>query len=243
MVYFDCNLHLEQFSSPISVLKEYLHYNVENIINLCNSDKDFYFLKELIPQKYKVLFGIGLHPNINYSQMQTETILKIIQDDVEIIGECGLDFTNNINSINTQISNLKIQLEIAEKGNKIIIIHMRRAENKIIEILDTYKLKYVIFHWYSGPILEMKKLLERGYYFSYNNCILYYTKYSDYLEKIPLTKILLESDAPYSYNDRITQPYDFPKIIEFISKIKSKNIEIVKEILNQNFKKIFGNLF
>ena len=243
MKFFDCNLHLDQFKSPLSVIKEYLYFNIKNIVSLCDDIDSFTFLNQLLSLKKNVFLGIGLHPNKKYSEFEIRSILDLIKEKVDIIGECGLDFLRKINSIKVQFRYLIQQLKIAEKYDKIVILHVVNAEEEILEILNSFNLNFVIFHWYSGNIQYIEKILENGYYFSFNKCVINFKKYQKYISKIPINRLLLESDAPYKYKGSITKPEDFPKIIETIANIKLIDVDQVSKIIFNNSKSIFMNKY
>ena len=152
-----------------------------------------------------------------------------------------MDFLRKINSIKVQFRYLIQQLKIAEKYGKIVILHVVNAEEEILEILSSFNLNFVVFHWYSGNIQYIEKILENGYYFSFNKCIINFKKYQKYISKIPINRLLLESDAPYKYKGTITKPEDFPKIIETIANIKLIDVDQVSKILYSNSKSIFIN--
>jgi len=239
MNFFDCNIHLDQFASPKSVLREILYFNIKKVVSLSNSSSAFNFLNELFGNQKEVLLGVGLHPNKSYSIQETRKIIHIMKCKVRIIGECGLDFYSKNNIFKKQIENLQSQFEIAEKYDKILILHVRKAEDKILEIIDSYNLNNVVFHWYSGPVRLIEKFLERDIYFSFNKCILVNKKYFEIIFKIPMDSLILESDAPFKYRGLVTNPSDFPLIANKISEIKSIEIESVNRQLNCNFKEIF----
>ncbi|MHA1756167.1 MAG: TatD family hydrolase [Promethearchaeota archaeon] len=240
MNFYDCHIHLDQFSSPKSALRENLYFNVKKVVSLCDSSSAFNFLTELFIDQKEVLFGVGLHPNKSYSLNELKKITNLMKYKVGIIGECGLDVLKKDNDIKNQLDNLRIQLEIAEKYEKILILHIRGAEKMILEILDSYKLKKVIFHWYSGPKKLLDKFMEKNLYFSFNKCIFYSRKYIEYIKMIPIKKLLLESDAPYKFRGIITHPSDFPNITKKIAEIKSIEEKSTIIYLNNNFESIFN---
>lgn len=240
MLYSDCNLHLDSFQSPLSILKENFFFNVNKINNLCQSIYSYNYISSLVKQEKSVLLGIGLHPNIKYNPKEKLEILSLMRNEVKIIGECGLDFISKINSKKKQLENLYEQLEIANKNRKIIVLHIRNAEEEILEILNSFSIANIIFHWYSGSIYYLKKLVNRNYYFAFNNCVLYSEKYQKYIKEIPLQKILLESDAPIKFKGKITRPEDFPKIISNIAKIKGIDFLVVQRKILETFNSIFA---
>ena len=82
-------------------------------------------------------------------------------------------------------------MQLLSKKNKIVSVHSRRAEKVLFEMLITYGIKNVIFHWYSGALSLIPKIVEHGYYFSVNEKM---TKTNSGIEII----ILTETDAPFN---------------------------------------------
>lgn len=241
MKLFDCNLHLDQYPSPLSVINEYFHFNIRHMVTLCDNIESYNFLNQILIEKKNILIGIGLHPNRKYLIAEIKQILNIIKREVKIIGECGLDFLRMINTKKTQFTYFTKQLKIAEKHDKTVILHIVNAEKEALEILSSFKLKFVIFHWYSGSKVFINKIINNGFYFSFNKCIISFKKYQDYLKEIPIDRLLLESDAPFDYKGIITKPEDFAEIVKTIAKIKAINTKQCLRILYNNFKSIFLN--
>lgn len=239
MQLFDCNLHLDQFKSPISIIKKYNFLNIEHIVSLCDNINSYNYLTQLLYQKKNILLGIGLHPNRKYSKSEIPNVLYFIKEKVRIIGECGLDFKKKINSKKIQYNLLNKQLNITEKYNKILILHVVNAEKEMLELLSTFNLKFVIFHWFSGDFCYIKKILDKGCYFSFNKCIINFKKYQNYISEIPVNRLLIESDAPFKYKGLTTKPEDFPKIVKTIAHIKLLRTDQVSQILFNNYRTIF----
>ena len=56
-----------------------------------------------------------------------------------------------------------------------------------------------ILHWFTGGLSELKAAVENGYYFSVNGSMLKSRRFLDMLPMIPSTRILLETDSPFTY--------------------------------------------
>ena len=130
-------------------------------------------------------------------------------------------------------------MNITEKYNKILILHVVNAEKEMLELLSTFNLKFVIFHWFSGDFCYIKKILDKGCYFSFNKCIINFKKYQNYISEIPVNRLLIESDAPFKYKGLTTKPEDFPKIVKTIAHIKLLRTDQVSQILFNNYRTIF----
>lgn len=81
-------------------------------------------------------------------------------------------------------------------------MHSRRAEKEVIDIIGADFNGKVILHWYSGNMSELNRAIRNNYYFSINGDMLTSKKGRDIVNKIPLDRILIESDAPFTKDTR-----------------------------------------
>jgi len=55
-------------------------------------------------------------------------------------------------------------IALAERTNKPIIIHSRKAEEDAIEMLQSSKLKKIIMHCFGGRKSLVKKIIDNGWF-------------------------------------------------------------------------------
>ena len=122
---------------------------------------------------------------------------------VVAIGECGFDYYR----IKDQGSRIKQQeafvrqIELAHEVKKPLMIHCREAYQDLINILDS-RSKILnspsgVIHFFSGTINDARKLLNMGFSFSFGGVITFARTYDEVINFIPISRILLETDAPY----------------------------------------------
>jgi TatD DNase family protein len=86
------------------------------------------------------------------------------REKVVAIGEIGLDFSySQKQSEDNQIRVLNELLQAAEKLSLPVIMHSRRTAPKIMSILSSFNVKKVLFHWFSGPVELLPKIVENRY--------------------------------------------------------------------------------
>ena len=92
----------------------------------------------------------------------------------------------------------KLVEECNNIGRKILSIHSRRAVKDVFSILgDAFDGK-IVFHWFSGTLNELNIAVNRGYYSSVNPDMFKSKNGKEVIKNMPLVKILLESDAPFT---------------------------------------------
>ena len=135
----------------------------------------------------------------------------------KFIGEVGLDFSKRAHkSKEEQLEVFEFVLESIKKKEKIINLHSSNAEDKVLELLEKYKVKKAIFHWYSGKIGTLNRILDYGYYFSVNESMCKSKKGQNIISKIPKEKVLVETDAPFIKD---VLPYKNFFVYEYLSNL------------------------
>ena len=135
--------------------------------------------------------------------MDLSYIIKEIKNEKKIIGvgETGLDFFYNHSNRVSQIESFEKHVQAAINLNIPIIIHSRNAEDETFQILDNYKnsnLK-ILMHCFTGSQKFADKLLDLNAYFSASGIITFKNslELQETFKKIPIDKLLIETDSPY----------------------------------------------
>ncbi|MBI4448383.1 TatD family hydrolase [Candidatus Woesearchaeota archaeon] len=187
--------------------------------------------------------ALGLHPFLikDLSLEEIEKEIEFIKKNSPIaIGEVGLDFSQGIDE-KKQKAVFEKFLGLAEKLKVPTIIHSRKAEKDVFEILQTTKLKKVIMHCFTGKLNLAKKLEDAGFSFSIPPIINHATQFQRLVEEIRLTSVLSESDAPVLSPEKgkRNEPKSVKIVVEKIAEIKKITFEEAQKIVFINFKKMF----
>ncbi len=195
----------------------------------------------------KIYLSYGLHPQsagwIDIKQCADflETLLQ--QNKLNAIGEAGFDYFTPEFRQHTALQEemFNIQLELALQYNKPMVIHARKANNKLFEYSRQFKkLPAVLFHSFMGPEREAQSLIDHGInaYFSFGKQIMNNNKkVLDCATHLPLKNLLLETDAPFQYlkGEKFTALKDITRIYDGFIKIRQEGKEIIFEKLKENF--------
>ena len=132
-------------------------------------------------------------------------------------------------------------LSLAEKINKPVIVHSRKAEKECIEILETFKIKHIDMHCFGGNFKLVKKIQDNGWIFSIPTNIVRLFHFQKIVEETPMSQLLTETDSPYlsPYPEKRNEPSFVVETIKKISEIKKLDEEEVKKLIYMNFQKIF----
>lgn len=165
------------------------------------------------------------------------------------VGEIGLDFVDikeDKEKIKKDIDLFRKQLKLAKKYNLPVVIHSRKAEKEVIDILEEEfneeKQKKVILHAFGGSRKLLKRALELGYYFSVPPVVVRSSNFQMIVEETPLSQLLTETDSPYLGVNREerNEPKNVIFTIKKIAEIKQISEEEVEKTIYDNYKSLRG---
>lgn len=172
----------------------------------------------------------GIHPTYvpasdHALTQQLDELEALIQAHAGLaIGECGLDFYRDSNPPDAQQRRaFMTQLDLACAYARPVIIHSRAADEQMLPILLDRRPRAVI-HCFSSPWSVASALLDTPVLFSFTGMITYASYNTESIKKLPLDRIMIETDAPYltpqAYKGTPNQPAYVHAVCERIAAIK-----------------------
>jgi len=267
-MFIDTHAHLEypDFESDFDqVINRAKEKKIEKIINVGST---FEGSKNsiLLAKKYKgiIYSSIGIHPHhaidlgrdpYEFSETRTKTLIEALshmakEKEVVAIGEIGLDFfrENSRELRKKQVDLFKSQLAIAVDFNLPIIVHSREAEDDTMTELVKQKNKIDkgVVHCFTGSYNFAKKVLDLGFYVGFTGIITFEksSEIQEVVKKIPLERILLETDAPYlaptPHRGKRNEPSFVIEVAKKIAELKGISLEEVEEATTKSAIDLFG---
>jgi len=186
---------------------------------------------------------IGIHPQfVGENISRFEEIVTSNLDNINGIGEIGLDPTYYDQKENTKMSQIQVfnkMLTIAETYDKPISIHSRNSLDEILSVLSAYNLKKACLHWFDGTPQQLEKSLDLGLYISYGPSIVYSKKKQGLLKLTSEKRLLVETDGPVRYPSCFKNVITLPtstlmSVVRSISEILSLSPKNAIDILEKN---------
>jgi TatD DNase family protein len=150
----------------------------------------------------EVYAAIGHHPNnaTGYDDAITAQLREQARHPRCLaIGETGLDDYRNYAPRPDQERAFAAHIDVARELGKPLVIHTRAAEDDTIETLATRAQGLeVILHCFSMPD-RLDECLEHGWWISFAGNVTYpkAADLAEAAERVPLDRLLVETDAPY----------------------------------------------
>lgn len=234
----DAHVHIDFYDNPTDIVREILNDDISAIFvtHLPELYEKHRAMFENIPQ---VFLAVGFHPILVNEYDFNEQLFKNALNTTRFVGEIGLDYSVG-RSERSKIRQHDIFDKICKYSkNHILSVHSRQAEKEVLDTLVSNGIENAIFHWYTGDKELIPYIIEAGYYFSINPSMLRTNKGKSILRAIPLNKILIETDGPFSkFKGNIVVPRDLKEIYTtFESFYNVKNIE---NIIYDNLMSIIG---
>ncbi len=207
-----------------------------------------------LAHRYPFVFAaVGLHPeDIGRCRPEDlERIEELARDPrVVAIGEIGLDYYNDEASPHdVQKEFLAAQFHLARKLGLPVIIHDREAHEDLRELVRTEGQGVRgVLHCFSGSWEMAEEFLNRGWYFGFGGTSTFKNDHGvrEILSRMPLDRILFETDSPYMAPVPFRGKRNCPLYVEKVAKMAAslKNIPELEmmQIATKNSKNLFFKL-
>lgn len=212
--------------------------SIEPMLALCKDYPDFFHSM------------IGLHPcdvNDDYEEVlgRMKALIPIIKPVG--IGETGIDLHWKQDNLAIQKKSFIEHINWAKEFDLPLIIHARESFKEIFECLDEHDSPELrgVFHCFTGNENEIKKISSyHNFYFGIGGTSTYKKNQDGSIQKIPLEKLVVETDAPFlspvPNRGKRNEPAFIAHTVEFIAKSLGMTFNETAALTTQNAKKLFS---
>ncbi len=205
--------------------------------------------------KEGVFATIGLHPTEAEAAgvFDYEVYKALAQDNKVVgIGECGLDYFHvegNLGDAKIRQKEIFLKhVELAREVGKPLMIHCRNAMSDLVEILNSHKDKLNqnpgILHFFTGTADEAEELARLGFYFTFGGVITFSNDYNAAIARVPLDRILSETDAPYvtpaPNRGKRNEPLYVLEVEKRLAELRGISVESMAGQIMENAARVFG---
>ncbi|MDX9990716.1 MAG: TatD family hydrolase [Anaerolineales bacterium] len=212
--------------------------------------------------------AIGFHPTdaLQWDAASFTALEKLsTSEKVVAIGEIGLDYYWDAAPHDLQRRVLTQQLNLAERANLPVLIHLREAGDAeagdcaadLLKILEEWVIRLRgaahplaegpgVLHSFSGSLQTAEKALDFGFYIGITGPVTY--KNAEMKRQVvaglPLDKVLIETDAPFlapiPRRGKRNEPAFVVHIADKIGEIHKIDPQEVAKITSANAARLFG---
>ena len=213
-----------------------------------------YFSRVLdLSTRHPALYAaLGLHPIVieRHRNEDIERLDEIVQtagDKLVAIGEIGLDLYREHPHFERQQTILDAQLRLAKRHDLPVILHSRRTHDKLAMHLKRIDLpRKGVVHGFSGSLQQAQRFIELGYKIGVGGPITYprASKTRDVMAQLPLSALLLETDAPdmplNGFQGQPNRPEQAARVFATLCELRKETEEAIASALLENTRSVFG---
>ena len=235
----DAHCHLDRFKDPQAVAAQSAGRGVF-LVAVTNLPRHF---REGLPyarQLRGVRLALGLHPLAAGLHSREMGEFERLFSQTSFIGEVGLDFSSRGKaSARRQLESFNRVVRLLKVSPKFVSVHSRRAESDLLGVLAQHKVTGVVFHWYTGGVGTLDRVLRDGHFLSINPAMVRSPRGREIVKRIPPDRLLTETDGPYCrIDDSPAYPWHVELVENYVARLWKKTPAEVREQVWNNFRLI-----
>ena len=205
-----------------------------------------------LAQRYNSLYAaLGLHPIVieqhnDAGLERLEQHLRQRPTRLVAIGEIGLDLYRQDPQFDRQEYFLDAQLRLARDYDLPVILHSRRTHDKLIQHLRRIKIpRCGVVHGFAGSLQQAQAFIAAGYAIGVGGTITYAraSKTRNTIAQLPLTSLLLETDAPdmplHGFQGQPNRPEQVVKVWQTLCELRRETPEEIAATIADNSERLF----
>lgn len=251
-----CHLNFEQLSTQLDdVVRRADLANVGHMLTIGTKLREFEGVRAIAEGYDNIHCSVGIHPHEAEEEGGAVTVEKLVElsnhPKVVAIGETGLDYFYEHSPREEQKHSFRVHIEAARKTGLPLIVHTRDADEDTIEILQEEYAKGPftgVIHCFSSGWEVAEKSMEIGFYISISGIVTFKAaeELRDHVKKIPLDRLLVETDSPYlapvPNRGKTNEPSFVAHTAAKVAELKSVSEEEIADITTSNFFALFNKI-
>jgi len=243
-------LNLERYPKGLSDAIDAAHdRGVVKMLCVCISEHNKEQVLGIAQQYQNVFASVGVHPSdVTDTVVDVERLIEWGKaDKVVAFGETGLDYYYSADKAALQKHSFGNHLIAGKQTGKPVIIHTREAREDTLQLMREHASTESsgVMHCFTETWEMAKAALDMNFYISISGIVTF--KNADALRevvrKIPIEKLLLETDSPYlapiPYRGKPNEPKYVREVAEYVAELRGISFEALAEITTNNFTALF----
>jgi len=189
--------------------------------------------------------ALGLHPMFLgvHKKSHLKSLAEWIADhrkQVVAVGEIGLDYYDTQLDRKRQQTLFEAQLEIAQQYELPVILHVRKAHDRVLKTLKRIPVNGGIVHAYSGSEQQAERYIDMGFKLGFGGTVTYEksTRIRHIAANLPLDSIVLETDAPdmvvSSHRGERNSPEYLVEVLAALTELRSESSKTIAAKTTKN---------
>ena len=193
--------------------------------------------------------SVGVHPD--YEDIEEPSVDALVSlanhPKVVAIGETGLDYFRLTGDLEWQRTRFRTHIRAAILAKKPLIIHTRSAAEDTLKIMREEGAAQVggVMHCFTESLEVALAAISMGFYISFSGIVTFKNaaQLKEVAQKIPLDKMLVETDSPYlapvPFRGKTNQPAYVKYVAQEIADLRGISLDAVTQATTANFFNLF----
>lgn len=245
-----CHLNFHELADNLDeVLANMRRNEVTHALCVGVSLEAFPQILALAEQYPNIYASVGVHPDNEVETEPTQAMLVELarHPKVVAIGETGLDYYRLKGDLEWQRERFRTHIRAATEVGKPLIIHTREAAQDTLRIMAEEKASRIggVMHCFTENPEVAQAAIEMNFYISFSGIVTFKnaTTVKEVASRIPLERMLIETDAPYlapvPYRGKLNQPAYVKHVAEEIAALRGIPLQQVAQATSENFRRLF----
>jgi TatD DNase family protein len=246
-----CHLDFPELASNLDSVMALMRENgVAHALCVSVSVEDFPRVRSLA-ERYGHIYGsVGVHPDHdNVVEVTAAELVRLAQHPrIVAVGETGLDYHRVKGDLDWQRERFRRHIHAARECGKPLIIHTRDAAADTVRIMreEGGDKAGGVMHCFTESWETAQAAMDLGFYISFSGIVTFKNALAlkDVARKVPLERMLIETDAPYlapvPHRGKVNQPGFVKHVAEEIARLRNIPLALVARHTSGNFYKLFN---
>jgi len=246
-----CHLNFPAFADRMpDILQNAADNQITHLLCISTTWENREDVLALARENKSISATVGIHPTTEEGhEPSVQELLEAAQDSLVVgIGETGLDYFRTEGNLSWQHERFHRHIEVAKICKKPLIIHTRAAADDTMDTLRDHTASDAggVMHCFAENWDIAKQALDIGFYVSFSGIVTFKNAkdVQDAALKVPLDRLLVETDAPYlapvPYRGKTNEPAYVRHTAEYIAQLRGISLETLAEATTDNFFRLFS---
>ena len=196
--------------------------------------------------------SVGVHPDYEDTVEPTvsDLVARSAHPRVVAIGETGLDYFRLSGDLEWQRERFRCHIRAARECGLPLIIHTRSAAEDTLRLMREEGAGEVggVMHCFTESWEVAQAAMEMNFYISFSGIVTFKTALSlqDVAKKMPLDRILIETDSPYlapvPFRGKLNDPSKVIHVAEKIAELRNCSLKKIELASYDNFFNLFNKI-
>jgi len=198
----------------------------------------------------RVVASVGIHPcDVKEGTATLEQLRQwASQPKVVALGETGLDYHYETESKALQHESFAMHLQAGKELHLPVVVHTREASTDTLALIKEHGSlnSSGVLHCFTEDWEMAKAALDLNYYISISGIVTFKNaeQIRDVVRKMPLDRLLIETDSPYlapvPYRGKPNEPKYVYEVAQYIADMRGKTLSAFGEQTSENFYRLFS---